>query len=96
MSANRTKWTALAIGIALIIGAASFYPWLRVWLLLIPDCAPHQQDGQCGLATFLDAAVAIPSAIVTGVIAGVTFFRRKTRPATYTKDDGNPIDLRLS
>jgi hypothetical protein len=71
-----------------LIAVGAFFPLFQFWKLLYPDCAPHQSDGQCGLATFLAVLNAAGCALVVWLIAAILLswylFRRQARKAAET------------
>ena len=67
------------IGLGIIGGIVAtgviFVPAFAMFLRLSPDCTPQQIDGQCGLASFMDALYAGGLSCALGAIAA--FFLSK-------------------
>jgi len=66
----------LAILAALAVAALWFAVTVLVFKVIIGDCAPGQQDGQCGLGTFMAYVCALGTSIVVWLVAAVKFSRR--------------------
>jgi hypothetical protein len=65
-------WLAISALGALL----SYLPFRTFFRTLMPDCAPQQIDGQCGLATAFDDLFAVIAAIILGSLIGVIGIRR--------------------
>ncbi len=68
---RRLRLIGLGIVGGAVVAILVFFPALSMFLHLSPDCTPHQVDGQCGLATFMDTLYA---GGVSGVVGVVTAF----------------------
>jgi surface polysaccharide O-acyltransferase-like enzyme len=66
----------LAILAALLVAALSLAVTVPVFKVIIGDCAPGQQDGQCGLGTFMAYICAFGTSIVVWLVTAVKFSRR--------------------
>ena len=65
------------VGIAggLVAAILAFRPLFYVFLRSYPDCALNQVDGQCGLASFLDALYAAGVAAFLWLVVGILLSR---------------------
>ena len=77
------RWAPSRLLIALKAGAAGFVVSViafavtfELFKLMIGDCAPGQQDGQCGLGTFLSLLWSFPVSLLVWMVATYKFFRR--------------------
>ena len=61
------------VGIAggLVAAILAFRPLFYAFLRNYPDCAPNQVDGQCGLASFMDALYAAGVAALLWLVVGI-------------------------
>lgn len=62
------RWTFLR-KLAILYGVAAMLALGMTALGRVTDCAPHQIDGQCGMASFIGTSLGIAGAIAI-VIAG--------------------------
>lgn len=102
---NLSKWIIIIICIltGLAIGVASFFLALKFFLIIVPDCAPNQIDGQCGLATFLDMIAAFSVSVgiwlVSSIFLAWYWLRKKRKasnPSTITTKQSSSCSVRES
>jgi hypothetical protein len=69
-----------------VAAVLAFFPLFYAFLRSYPDCAPNQVDGQCGLASFMDALYAAGVAallwLVLGIFLSLYLLRRLARSHT--------------
>ena len=81
------RWRAWPVWLRLISIPVSFSPLVLLGVAAgrMLDCSPGQQDGQCGLATFLGmvwgVVVAIGFSLIAWVGIGVEWFQARRRPS---------------
>jgi hypothetical protein len=69
--------TALSpAGAGTVVAVLSGFLAFGVFTVIIGDCAPGQQDGQCGLGTFMSEILAFGSACVVWLFATLVLYRR--------------------
>jgi hypothetical protein len=66
----------LAILASLVVAALSFAVTVPFFRVIIGDCVPGQQDGQCGLGTFMAYICALGASLIVWLVAAVKFSRR--------------------
>jgi len=78
-------WRIFA-GIAggLVAAILAFRPLFYVFLQSYPDCAPNQVDGQCGLASFMDALYAAGVAALLWLVVGILLSRYLLRRLAHS------------
>ena len=76
---NRLKNLLLAAGVGLVAAILLLALAIPIFELVIGDCKPGEQDGQCGLGTFVAYVLAFGSAVVFWPIASTVFFRKFLR-----------------
>ena len=59
----------------LVAAVLVFRPLFHAFLRSYPDCAPNQVDGQCGLASFMDALYAAGVAVFLWLVVGILLSR---------------------
>jgi hypothetical protein len=62
--------------LGLVVSVLFFAAAFPVLKLMIGDCAPGQQDGQCGLGTFLSLLGSLVLSLVVCIVATQWFFFR--------------------
>jgi hypothetical protein len=62
-----------------VVAIAALRPLYYAFLQKYPDCAPNQQDGQCGLASFMDLLYAAGVAIVLWLVVAIFLSRHLMR-----------------
>jgi ABC-type branched-subunit amino acid transport system permease subunit len=71
------------------VALAAFLGLDHIFKAAIPDCAPSQVDGQCGLATFLQLLYSFAGALVVWPVAAfllsLFLLRRQSRRTAQTK-----------
>lgn len=73
---------ALRAGAAgFVVSVIAFAVTFETFKLMIGDCAPGQQDGQCGLGTFLSLLCSFPVSLLVWIVATYKFFRRFAKPS---------------
>ncbi|MEO8869897.1 MAG: hypothetical protein ABI357_03600 [Granulicella sp.] len=65
--------------IVAIVTAVVFAISFIAFHVAMPDCAPGQQDGQCGLATFLAFLYSFAPALTATLVTSVYLFVRNRR-----------------
>lgn len=78
---RRFRLIGLGIVGGIVAAAALFVPAFAMFLRLSPDCKPQQIDGQCGLASFVDALYAAGVSCVLGVVAAFLLSKYLSKPA---------------
>lgn len=72
----RRFWLVLAgFGGGFVTAIAAYIPLFQMFLQMYPDCGPNSHDGQCGLASFLDAIYAASVAAVLWLIVAILLSR---------------------
>jgi hypothetical protein len=80
----------------LVLAAMAIRPLYFLFLKEYPDCAPNQQDGQCGLASFMDLLYAVGVAgilwVLSAILLSLYLVRRfAPRPArSRARSENNP------
>jgi hypothetical protein len=72
---RKTVDIALGTGCGAVVAIFAFAILDRYFKATMPDCAPGQIDGQCGLATFLQVIYSLAGALLAWPIAAVLFAR---------------------
>ena len=75
------RFLLLLGGIAggLLVAIAAYFPLFHIFVRMYPDCAPNQIDGQCGLATFMDALYAVGVASLVWLVVAIVLSRHVLR-----------------
>ena len=76
---NRLRNVLVAIGVGLVAATLFLALAIPIFELVIGDCKPGEQDGQCGLGTFVAYVLAFGSAVIFWPIASTVFFRKFLR-----------------
>jgi hypothetical protein len=59
----------ISITAGFLVSVIAFFLIFQLLKIKIPDCSPHQADGQCGLTTFLNVLYAFASSAILWLLS---------------------------